>query len=51
MPPQIVRLVLLTLLIIASYGVARMFLKPDSFGEFGHYRGAARGARAPRAPG
>jgi len=50
MPPQIVRLVLLTVLIIASYAVARMFLKPDSFGEFGHYRGAALAERAALEP-
>jgi hypothetical protein len=41
MPPQILRLVLLTLGIIGTYGVMRYFLKPDSFGEYGHYRGAA----------
>lgn len=41
MPPQITRLVLLTVLLIGSYVVMRSFAKPDSFGEFGHYRGAA----------
>lgn len=41
MPPQIFRLVLLTLGIVASYSLARYFLKPDTFGAYGHYRGAA----------
>lgn len=49
-PPQIVRLLLLTLLIIASYAVMRWLLKPDSFGEFGHYRGAALAERAALEP-
>ena len=50
MPPQILRLVLLTLVIIGSYFVLRMFLKPESFGEFGHYRGAALAERAALEP-
>ncbi len=41
MPPQILRLVLLTVGIVGSYLVARYFLTPPSFGEFGFYRGAA----------
>ncbi len=41
LPPQILRLVLLALGIIGSYGVARYFLKPASFGVHGHYRAAA----------
>jgi len=41
LPPQILRLVLLTLAIIGSYLVARAFLTPPSFGEYGWYRGAA----------
>jgi hypothetical protein len=41
MPPQVVRLVLLTIAIVGSYFAARHFLVPDSFGEYGHYRGAA----------
>lgn len=40
-PPQIVRLLALTVLIVGSYFVARYFLKPPSFGEYGWYRGAA----------
>jgi hypothetical protein len=41
MPPQIVRLVLLTLAIVGSYFVARAFLIPASFGELGWYRAEA----------
>ncbi|HTL68875.1 MAG TPA: hypothetical protein VL200_14520 [Lacunisphaera sp.] len=41
MPPQVFRLVLLTLGIVGSYAGMRLLLKPKSFGEYGHYRGAA----------
>jgi hypothetical protein len=41
MPPQIARLVLLTVGIVVSYLTARYFLTPPSFGEYGWYRGAA----------
>ena len=41
LPPQILRLVLLTLAIVGSYLIARVFLTPASFGEFGWYRGEA----------
>jgi hypothetical protein len=41
MPPQVVRLVLLTIAIVGSYMVARYFLKPPSFGEYGFYPGSA----------
>ena len=41
MPPQILRLVLLTLVIVGSYLVARTFLTPSSFRQYGWYRGAA----------
>ncbi len=41
MPPQVLRLVLLTLGIVSSYLVARFFLTPASFGEFGWYRANA----------
>lgn len=37
-PPQIVRLILLTLGIVGSYLIARAFLTPPSFGELGWYR-------------
>lgn len=46
LPPQIVRLVLLTIGIVASYLVARYFLTPQTFGEFGWYRAAALGELA-----
>ena len=41
LPPQIVRLVLLTVGIVGSYLVARYFLTPSSFGQYGFYRGQA----------
>ena len=41
MPPQIFRLVLLTLAIVGSYLIARAVLTPASFGESGWYRGEA----------
>ena len=41
MPPQIIRLVLLTVAIVCGYFTARFFLVPASFGQYGHYRGDA----------
>ena len=41
MPPQIIRLVLLTIGIVCIYFTARFFLVPPSFGQYGHYRGNA----------
>jgi hypothetical protein len=46
MPPQIVRLVLLTLAIVGSYLIARAFLTPASFGELGWYRSRGAGGVA-----
>jgi hypothetical protein len=46
MPPQIVRLIVLTIGILGSYLVARYFLTPPSFGEYGWYRGNALGELA-----
>lgn len=43
MPPQIVRLVLLTIGIVGSYLVARSFLTPASFGQYGWFRANAMG--------
>ncbi|MBI5691888.1 MAG: hypothetical protein HZC55_17545 [Verrucomicrobia bacterium] len=50
LPPQLLRLVLLTLAIIGTYSVARVFLTPATFGQFGHYRGAALEEAASRPP-
>ena len=50
MPPQVVRLVLLTVGIVGSYLVARYFLTPASFGQYGFYRGAALEELADREP-
>ena len=37
-PPQIIRLLLVTAGILLSYYVARLFLIPESFGKYGWYR-------------
>jgi hypothetical protein len=50
MPPQIVRLVLLTIGIVGSYLAARYCLTPSSFGQYGWYRGDALGELASREP-
>ncbi len=50
MPPQVLRLVLLTIAIVATYGVARALLTPATFGRYGHYRGAALEETASRTP-
>ena len=50
LPPQILRLVLLTLAIVGSYLVARAFLTPPSFGQYGWYRGDALAEIASRPP-
>ena len=41
LPPQIVRLILLTIGIVSSYLVARYFLTPVSFRQYGWFRGDA----------
>ena len=50
MPPQLVRLVLLTIAIVCIFFVARYFLVPPSFGQLGHYRGIALQEMAARQP-
>ena len=40
-PPQVVRILLLAAGIVSSYGMARYFLTPPSFGKYGFYRGDA----------
>jgi hypothetical protein len=50
MPPQLIRLVLLTIGIVCVYFTARYFLTPPSFGQYGHYRGAALREIASRQP-
>jgi hypothetical protein len=50
LPPQIVRLILLTIGIVGTYLVARVFLTPQSFGQYGWYRGAALEELAARTP-
>lgn len=50
MPPQIFRLVLLTVGIIVSYIVARNLLTPSSFGQHGFYRGDALAEHASHPP-
>jgi Cytochrome c554 and c-prime len=48
MPPQVLRILLLAVGIVAAYSVARYFLTPPSFGEYGWYRGAALAELATR---
>src|SRR5262245_8204075 len=50
LPPQIIRIVLLTIFIVGSYFTARAFLKPRSFGEYGWYRADALSEIASRTP-
>jgi len=50
LPPQILRLVLLTLAIVGSYLVARAFLTPPTFYQYGWFRGAALEEIAARTP-
>jgi len=40
-PPQITRIILLTIGIVTTYLLAREFLTPPSFGQYGWYRGEA----------
>jgi hypothetical protein len=49
-PPQIVRLLLTTLIIVATYSIARYFLTPPTFGQYGWYRGEALREATARAP-
>ena len=41
MPPQLFRIFLLVVGIVVTYSIARFYLTPASFGEYGWYRGAA----------
>lgn len=50
MPPQIFRLVLLTLGVAGSYATARMLLVPSSFGEYGWFRADALTENAAQKP-
>lgn len=50
MPPQILRIVILTAGVIGSYGVARMVMVPATYGDYGSYRGAALGELAAAKP-
>jgi hypothetical protein len=50
LPPQVVRLVILTIGVVGSYVVARQVFMPKSFGQFGHYRGDALAEIAAREP-
>lgn len=50
LPPQIIRLIAVTVVIVGSYLVARHFLTPPTFYQYGHYRGAALVDLASREP-
>ena len=43
MPIQVKRLLMLFSVLIVLFFVVRHFLVPDTFGQYGHYRGAALG--------
>jgi len=49
-PPQVLRLLLLTAVIVFGYFTARALLTPPSFGQHGFYRGAALEELASREP-
>ena len=48
MPPQVFRIFLLAVGIVVVYSVARYFLTPPSFGQYGWYRGEALAELATR---
>jgi hypothetical protein len=50
MPPQVLRLFLLAVGIVVSYSVARYFLTPPSFRQYGWFRGDALGELQAREP-
>lgn len=50
MPPQIKRLALLFALLIVMFLTLKHFATPKTFGEFGHYRGAALGEIKAKVP-
>jgi hypothetical protein len=49
-PPQLLRIILLTIGIVCAYFTARYILTPQSFGQYGHYRGDALQEVAAREP-
>jgi len=50
MPPQLLRICLLAVGVVAAYSIARYFLTPPSFRQYGWYRGEALGELAAREP-
>jgi len=50
MPPQVLRIFLLALGIVTVYSIARYFLTPESFRQYGWYRGEALAEIASRDP-
>jgi hypothetical protein len=50
MPPQLLRIFLLAVGIVTTYMIARYFLTPTSFGQYGWYRGNALAEVAARQP-
>jgi len=50
MPPQILRLFLLAVGIVTTYSIARYFLTPPSFEQYGWYRGEALSELQAREP-
>jgi hypothetical protein len=41
MPEQVKRLLILIVVLVAAFLLVRSLLIPDSFGQYGHYRGLA----------
>jgi hypothetical protein len=50
LPPQLSRLIVLAVGIVTAYFIARYFLTPPTFRQYGHYRGAALAEIAAREP-
>jgi hypothetical protein len=50
MPPQVLRILLLAVGIVVIYSIARYFLTPASFGQYGWYRGEALAEMASHEP-
>jgi len=50
MPPQILRLVILTATVVVTYGLGRVLMTPATYGDYGAYRGAAIGEIASANP-
>lgn len=50
MPPQVSRLILIFAVIGVAFVATRWWARPESFGQYGHYRGLALPAAVAKAP-